>query len=69
MKTLVVFKHDIPQEPFKDGDTGYIDGYVRGGDGRPCAVVVGDSGHIGLVPTYMLTATGDFVEKGLKHND
>lgn len=31
------------------GRHAYIDGYVLGGDGRPCAVVVYDEGEISLV--------------------
>ncbi len=62
MKTHFADDDNVPQEPFKAGDCGYIDGYVLGGHGSPCAVVVGDNGQVGLVPTYMLKATGSFVQ-------
>ena len=61
MKTAIVFVKDQHQEKFKEGDEGYIDGYVRGGDGVPCAVVVGDDGHIGFASIYNLRATGSRV--------
>lgn len=54
MKTRVEFIADQPQEKFKKGDRGYIDGYVRGGDGKPYAMVVSDKGHIGGAFTYNL---------------
>ena len=38
-----------------DGRKAYIDGYVTGGDGRPCAVVVYSDGKIEAV---YITALG-----------
>lgn len=63
MKTKVYITHTNMNpmgDSYKQGDTGFVDGYVRGGDGRPYAVVVlhetGDSRDkmFVLVPTYAL---------------
>ncbi len=44
----------------KDGDIGYIDGYVSGGDGRPCAVFVRlTDGVVDLVYNHSLKAIYD----------
>ena len=50
-KTKVILTQDVHQSEFKKDMIGYIDGYVRGGDGRPYAVVVVGS-IIGLVPFF-----------------
>lgn len=56
-KTLAVADFDIHQSLIKGGDTGFIDGYVTGGDGRPYAVFVRLSdGLIDLVPTHSIRA-------------
>ena len=40
-KTKVRTKNDDQEcQEFKKGEEGYVDGYVRGGDNRPYAVVV-----------------------------
>lgn len=40
-KSIVEFESDDQQhKEWKAGERGYIDGYCRGGDGVPCAVVV-----------------------------
>lgn len=53
MKTRVEIKHNILQTVLKSGDIGYIDGYVRGGNNAPYAVVVvGDK--IDMAPLYSL---------------
>lgn len=55
VKTKVIIKHDDQQyNEFKAGEHGYIDGYVRGGEGRPYAVVVIDQ-RIVLVGINQLT--------------
>ena len=52
-KTKVKIKSGTNQCNLHKGDVGYIDGYVRGGNGTPYAAVV--SGDIvDLVPTYAL---------------
>jgi len=44
------FQH---MEDCKIGDMGYIDGYVRGGDGRPYAVVIIGC-KLKMIPIYCL---------------
>ena len=39
-KTKVILKADDPYKVWKKNDKGVIDGYVSGGDGTPCAVVI-----------------------------
>lgn len=58
MKTQVKITHDDGQhQEYKKGETGYIDGYVQGGDDRPyAAVVIGT--RIVLTPTYALKVIG-----------
>jgi len=59
MRTKVVLLGDVHQSSFKKHDVGYIDGYMRGGDGRPVVVVVRKcDGMIDMVPTYLLKAEG-----------
>lgn len=56
MRTNVIIDQDVYQSALEKGDEGYIDGYVRGGDERPYAVVVIPSkGIIELCPTTALT--------------
>ena len=40
MRTYVKILQDQPQEPAKKNDVGYIDGYVRGGNDKPFAMVI-----------------------------
>lgn len=41
MKRLrIKFEHDSPYGEYHNGDVGFVDGYVRGGNDVPCAVVV-----------------------------
>jgi hypothetical protein len=40
MKTKVKIRTNYHQGAFKEGDEGYIDGYVRGGNDVPLAAVV-----------------------------
>lgn len=40
MKTKVKIIGNPPQCKFKDGEEGYIDGYVQAADTRPYAVVI-----------------------------
>ena len=54
-KTYVRIIKDEPGEPAKSGDIGYIDGYVRGGNDVPYAVVVIQK-TISLVSIYNLVA-------------
>jgi len=58
MKTKVIIKKDYYQGIFKKGDNGYIDGYVRGGDNVPLAVVVVHN-RIDLVPLHNLIVITD----------
>jgi len=53
-KTRAIITQPVAQTMFKNGDTGYIDGYVRCGDDRPAAVFVRDDGIIDFVPTYAI---------------
>ncbi len=39
-KTKVEMLYDDQYKEYKKGEKGYIDGYVRGGEGRPYAAVV-----------------------------
>lgn len=58
MTTNVRMKSDDNQySQWKEGDEGYIDGYVRGGDNRPlAAVVIRD--RIVLAPPHTLEVIG-----------
>lgn len=53
-KTVVEVTDNNPEWDIKVGQIGYIDGYVQGGNGTPCAVVIVPGGTLSLVPTYML---------------
>jgi hypothetical protein len=56
-KTRAILTGDVYQSRLKEGDKGYIDGYVRGGDERPYAVFVRDSdGLIDMVSIIQLRA-------------
>jgi len=53
MKTKVEITSDVHQERAKKGDIGYIDGYCRGGNDMPYAmVVIGE--NVCMVPMYQL---------------
>ena len=53
MRTKVRITCTSSYEDFHKGDVGYVDGYIRGGDDTPCAVVViGKS--FSLVPLYAI---------------
>jgi hypothetical protein len=59
MKTKVKLNGTNQYNVWNDGDTGYIDGYVRGGDELPYAVVILDKDNSAvLVATYHLEAIG-----------
>lgn len=66
MRTNVEIKEDDHQyNEFKAGEHGYIDGYIRGGDNRPYAVVViGD--RLVLVNTYNLLVKSAPVLRSVK---
>lgn len=53
MKTQVRIKESTYQCCLVKGDVGYIDGYVRGGNNTPCAVVVSGN-KIDLVSIWAL---------------
>lgn len=53
MKTYVKFKSDEIQGIAKEGDNGYIDGYVHGGDNCPYAIVV-SNGRLAFATLYQL---------------
>jgi hypothetical protein len=57
MKTRVIVNQDDPQyNEFKKGEVGYIDGYVRGGEGIPYAAVVIED-RIQLIAFRFLTVS------------
>jgi len=54
-KTIATIDGKVPQSRMQDGDIGYIDGYIRGGDGKPYAVFVRtEDGEVGMVSLYLL---------------
>ena len=57
MKTKVEILHDDHQyQEYKQGERGYIDGYIRGGNDVPCCcVVIGE--RIVLVPFTCIKVT------------
>ena len=57
-KTKVILKADDPYKFWKKNDNGVIDGYVSGGDGTPCAVVILSDGRFALVPMSFLKFDG-----------
>lgn len=48
MNKKVVFSSSSQYGDYKIGEKGVVDGYVCGGDGTPCAVVVKDNGSFVL---------------------
>lgn len=59
MKTEVIINGTDRYNSFNDKDTGYIDGYVKGGDDRPYAVVVLDKDDsVVMVEIYRLRKIG-----------
>jgi hypothetical protein len=59
MKTKVKLNGKNQYNDWNDGDTGYIDGYVRGGDERPYAVVILDKDKTAVLSAiYHLQAIG-----------
>lgn len=59
MKTKVKLNGTNQYNDWKDGDKGYIDGYLRGGDEKPYAVVILDTTKIAvLAAIYHLEAIG-----------
>lgn len=55
MKTKVKISDDGPYKYWKDGDTGYIDGYITDKHGNARAVVILDKNkQFILVPVYAL---------------
>lgn len=53
MKIIVHIKNDYHQGLFRKGDVGFIDGYVRGANNIPCAVVCVKE-ELDLVPLTVL---------------
>ena len=53
MKTKVRITYDSRYNDYHKGDIGYVDGYSRGGDNIPYAVVVIDKIFV-LVPIYAI---------------
>ena len=49
-KTAIKFVGQSQYNEWEVGEKGYIDGYVNGGDGTPCAVVIKQDG------TFVLAA-------------
>ena len=45
MKPKVVIEGSSPYGEYDCGDKGVVDGYCRGGDGTPCAVVILDKNN------------------------
>jgi len=62
MKTTVYITHDIKHTRLAKGQSGYIDGYCRGADGKPYAVVVVDHA-IDMVPIHAIKVTGVKITK------
>jgi len=60
MKTEVIITSDSPDKDYKKGDIGYIDGYIRGGDNIPYAVVVLTNKTIVMVPFHDLEARREY---------
>ncbi len=58
-KTPAQIKVGTQESGFKDGDIGYIDGYIQLPYGTPCAVFVREDGVIGLVMLDEITALFD----------
>lgn len=52
MKKRVIFTSNSQYGDYKIGEKGVVDGYVSGGDGIPCAVVVKDNGRFVLANIY-----------------
>lgn len=50
MGTKVIFTYDSPFGDYKASERGEVDGYMRGGDGVPRAVVVKDDGGFVMAP-------------------
>lgn len=42
MRAKVIIEGNSPYGDYAAGDTGFVDGYCRGGDGTPCAIVILD---------------------------
>ena len=56
-KTKAWIKFDVRQSDLIQGDDGYIDGYIKDSDDKPCAVFVRFSdGLIDMVPVRGLMA-------------
>ena len=60
MKARIVFTHKSPYTgEFDAGDYGIVDGYCRGGDDVPCAVVIREKdGRFILAPVSFLKHIG-----------
>jgi len=54
MKTLIKVTSDSNQCSIKKGESGYIDGYCRGGDDIPYAIVITTGKKIDMVPIHCL---------------
>jgi len=52
MKPAIVFTTDSLYGDFKKGDKGVVDGYVRGGDDTPCAVIIKEDGRFVIANLY-----------------
>lgn len=44
MRLKIKFTSDSPFGDYRKGDIGVVDGYVRGGDDVPCAVIIKENG-------------------------
>lgn len=57
MKTEVVMFNESQHDDWRIGDKGYVDGYVRGGDNTPYAVIVLKNGQFVLAPFSAIRVT------------
>lgn len=65
-KTRVKFIGTSQYDDWQEGDIGYVDGYVLGGDGIPCVCVV-TGGKIVLAPTTSLQVITDSKTEATPH--
>ena len=56
MKTKVEMRSNSQYGDYQVGDKGYIEAAVRGGDDRPCLVIVLENGDVVLAPTHEVKA-------------
>lgn len=55
MKARVSITGNGPYGDYRKGQCGIVDGYMRGGDNTPCAVVILTDNRFVLVPIHSIT--------------